>query len=160
MENLLVAVAGAVGAAVVQEAVSRGVSVVLGKRKEKASQGQYLERLLKAVKEVESVMERTAKMPITDVSLLRDRFELKRDFIEAAVLLDRRRKRQAPQGQQEISQAVVIGSSASQPSVLSVSSVIGMTKDDELCLGCDDVDRFVQFADSARNLLRCVESGC
>ncbi|CAO2046209.1 unnamed protein product [Urochloa humidicola] len=107
MENFLVAAAGAVGAAIVQEAASRGASWVLGKRKGKASQGQYLERLRKAVHEVEFMLERTAKMPITEVSLLRDRFELKQDFIKAACLLRRRRKkRQSPQGQPEILQAV------------------------------------------------------
>ncbi|CAN6244739.1 unnamed protein product [Urochloa humidicola] len=104
MENFLVAAAGAVGAAVIQEAASRGVSWVLGKRKEEASQGQYLERLRKAVHEVEFMLERTAKMPITEVSLLRGRFELKHDFFKAACLLSRRRKkRQSPQGQPEIS---------------------------------------------------------
>ncbi|CAO2039262.1 unnamed protein product [Urochloa humidicola] len=110
MENFLVAAAGAVGAAIVQEAASRGASWVLGKRKAKASQGQYLERL---------------------------RFELKHDFIKAACLLSRRRnKRRSPQGQPqpEISQA------------------------DELVLSYDDVERFEQFADSAQNILRRVES--
>lgn len=52
----MLATAGAVGAAVVQEAVSIGVSLVLGKRKEKAPQRHYLERLRKAVKEVEFML--------------------------------------------------------------------------------------------------------
>ncbi|CAL5078075.1 unnamed protein product [Urochloa decumbens] len=165
MENFLLAAAGALGAAVVQEAVSRTIPVVLGKRKDKASQGQYLERLSKAVKEVEFVLERTAKMPITEVSLLRDRFELKRDFVQAAALLDRRRKRQAPQGHQGISQAAVTGSSSSQPwvtrpAMFPVSSFISMMTKDDLRLSCDDVDRFEQFADSARKIQRDVESGC
>lgn len=57
----MLATAGAVGAAVVQEAVSIGVSLVLGKRKEKAPERHYLERLRKAVKEVEFMLERTAR---------------------------------------------------------------------------------------------------
>ncbi|CAN6170748.1 unnamed protein product [Urochloa humidicola] len=102
MDEFLVVAAGVVGAAVVQEAVSRSVSMVLGKRKEKTSQGQYVDRLRMTVKEVEFVMERTAKMPITEVSLLRDMFELKRDFIEAACLLSSRHKKR----QGEILQAL------------------------------------------------------
>ncbi|CAN6273096.1 unnamed protein product [Urochloa humidicola] len=35
-----------------------------------------------------------------------------------------------------------------------------MTKDDELVLSYDDIERFEQFADSAQNILRRVESGC
>ncbi|OEL33439.1 hypothetical protein BAE44_0005541 [Dichanthelium oligosanthes] len=35
-----------------------------------------------------------------------------------------------------------------------------MSSKDELCLSCDDVERFEQFADSARDILRDVESGC
>jgi hypothetical protein len=169
MAGYIAAVAETVAAAVVQEVVSRTVSVVLGKRKDKASQGQYMERLTKAVHEVEFVLERTGKMPITEVSLLRDRIELKRDFIEAAALVfssRRHEKRQPPQGQPEISQSVVTHSSSPHGwchAMFSVSSFIGMmtTKEDELlCLNCDDVERFEQFADSARNILRRVESGC
>jgi hypothetical protein len=169
MAGYIAAVAETVGAAVVQEVVSRTVSVVLGKRKDKASQGQYMERLTKAVHEVEFVLERTGKMPITEVSLLRDRIELKRDFIEAAALVfssRRHEKRQPPQGQPEISQSVVTHSSSPHGwchAMFSVSSFIGMmtTKEDVLlCLSCDDVERFEQFADSARNILRRVESGC
>ncbi|RLM57817.1 hypothetical protein C2845_PM18G06000 [Panicum miliaceum] len=84
MAGFMAVAAQMVGAAVVQEAVSRTISFTLGKRKEKLSQGQYLERLRKAVREVEFVLERTTKLPITEISLLRDRMELKRDFIEAA----------------------------------------------------------------------------
>jgi hypothetical protein len=163
MENFVLATAGAVGAAVVQEAVSIGVSLVLGKRKEKAPERHYLERLRKAVKEVEFMLERTAKLPITEVSLLRDRTELKGDFIEAAALLSRRHKRrQSPQGKTEISQVVTHSSSPHRwcPAVSSISSFITMTKDDELCLSCDDIERFEHMAYSAQNILRRVESAC
>ncbi|CAL5077059.1 unnamed protein product [Urochloa decumbens] len=167
MAGFITVVAEMVGAALVQEVVNRTVSSVLGKRKEKASQGQYLERLKKAVNEVEFVLERTEKMPITEVSLLRDRIELKRDFIDAAALLVRQTKRQAPQDHQDISQAeaAVTGSSSSQPwvtrpAMFPVSSFISMMTKDDLRLSCDDVDRFEQFADSARKIQRDVESGC
>ncbi|CAL5077045.1 unnamed protein product [Urochloa decumbens] len=98
MEDFMAAAAQVVGGAVLQEIVSRGASLVLGKRKDKASQGQYQERLKKAVHEVEFVLERTAKLPITEVSLLRGRIELKRDFIQAGwLLLNKNKKSKTPQ---------------------------------------------------------------
>nr|TKW30262.1 hypothetical protein SEVIR_2G024000v2 [Setaria viridis] len=165
MEDFMAVAAQVVGGAVLQEMVSRGASLVLGKRKDKASQGHYLERLRKAIHEVEFVLERTAKLPITEVSLLRDRIELKRDFIQAASLLNRNKKRQA-QGQQEISQAATSSSSSQEglvtpTSMFCFSSFISSSMiKDELWLTCDDVERFEQFADSARSILTKVESGC
>ncbi|CAL5078084.1 unnamed protein product [Urochloa decumbens] len=149
MEDFMAAAAQVVGGAVLQEIVSRGASLVLGKRKDKASQTEYQERLRKAVNEVEFILERTAKLPITEVSLLRDRIELKRDFIQAGCfLLNRHKKSKTPQG------------TATRPAAMfPVSSFIGMSKD-ELWLTCDDVEKFEQFADSARNILSHVESGC
>ncbi|KAF8713976.1 hypothetical protein HU200_027964 [Digitaria exilis] len=95
MAGFIAVVAEMVGAAVVQEAVSGAISLVLGKRKEKASQVEYLERLRKAVNVVEFVLERTAKLPITEVSLLREKIELKREFSDtaASLLTSRRKKR-------------------------------------------------------------------
>ncbi|CAL5077063.1 unnamed protein product [Urochloa decumbens] len=136
--------------AVVQELVSRGASFMLGKRKEKASQGHYLERFRKAVKDVEFVLERTAKLPITEVSLLRNRIELKRDFIQAACLLKYKNPKKRPSCPKGL---------VTQTAICSVSFLIGMSKD-ELCLSCDEVERFEQLANWARNILRDVESGC
>ncbi|CAN6202910.1 unnamed protein product [Urochloa humidicola] len=98
MDDFLAVAAQVVGGAVLQEMVSRGASLVLGKRKDKASQREYQERLKKAVHEVEFILERTAKLPITEVSLLRDRIELKRDFIQAGwLLLNKHKMSKTPQ---------------------------------------------------------------
>nr|CAB3455596.1 unnamed protein product [Digitaria exilis] len=150
-----------VGAAVVQEAVSGAISLVLGKRKEKVSQGEYLERLRKAVNVVEFVLERTAKIPITEVSLLREKIELKREFSDtAASLLTSSRKKRL-----DTSQVVALSSSphgllpTSSRAMFSVSSSIATTKD-ELWLSCDDIDRFERLAVSAQSIPTRVESGC
>nr|CAB3451816.1 unnamed protein product [Digitaria exilis] len=80
MSDFIVA---AVGGAILQDIVSRTISFALGKRKEWASHGEYLQRVRKAVQEVEFMLERTAKLPITDVSLLRQKIELKRGRVSA-----------------------------------------------------------------------------
>jgi len=101
MENFL---GQAAGVSFSQEAISRTVSSVLGKRKAKAPQGDYMERLEAAVRCMHSVLETTAKAPITEVSLLRDRIEL-----EAKGVLNKHEKQQAhqeDQQQQEITQAI------------------------------------------------------
>lgn len=167
MEEFMAAAAQVVGGAVLQEIVSRGASLVLGKRKDKASQGHYLERLNKAVHEVEFILDRTAKLPITEVSLLRDRIELKRDFIQSPCLLinKQHKKSKTSQGQQDTLRAVTCSSShpqgllATRSAMFLVSSFIAASKDD-LWLSSDVVERFEQFADSARNILTRVESSC
>ncbi|KAF8713975.1 hypothetical protein HU200_027963 [Digitaria exilis] len=162
MSDLVVAAGQMVAGAVVQEFVSRAVSLVLGKRKDKASQGEYLDRLQKAVHEVEFMQERTAKLAITEISLLRQKIELKRQFMEAAacLLTSRRKKRQ-----QETSQVVALSPTphgllpTSSGAMFPVSSFIATAKD-ELRLSCDDVERFERLAVSARSILTDVQSGC
>jgi hypothetical protein len=59
-----------VGSADVQEAVGRISSFKLGKRKDKASEGHSIERLEMALSELGFSLEKSVKLPITDVSLL------------------------------------------------------------------------------------------
>nr|CAB3451815.1 unnamed protein product [Digitaria exilis] len=107
------------------------------------------------------MLERTAKLSITDVSLLRQKIELKREFTEAAAcLLNSRRKKL-----QETSQVVARSSSphglspTSSGAMFPVSSFIATAKD-ELRLSCNDVERFERLAVSARSILTDVQSGC
>jgi hypothetical protein len=76
-----------VGSAIVQEGMSRAVSFMLGKYMEKASEGHNAERLEMALSELEFALERTAKLPITEASLLRRRKLLKRGYVEGIDLL-------------------------------------------------------------------------
>ncbi|KAG2639661.1 hypothetical protein PVAP13_2KG023900 [Panicum virgatum] len=62
-----------VGSAVIQEAVSRVSSFVLGKREDKEPKGRIIERLEMALAELEFALERSVKLPITDISLLHRR---------------------------------------------------------------------------------------
>ncbi|TVU40819.1 hypothetical protein EJB05_14298, partial [Eragrostis curvula] len=84
-----------VGTALAQEVVSRAVSFVLGNI-EKASQdhkAHKAERLEIAVSELEFALERTGKLPITDLSLLHRRKMFKRAYIEGTGLLNKHKQK-------------------------------------------------------------------
>nr|CAB3456745.1 unnamed protein product [Digitaria exilis] len=96
-----------VGSVLVQEGLSKAVSFVLGKREEKASEAVNAERLEMAVSELAFALERTAKLPVTDVSLLHRRKMIRRAYLEGTELLNKHRSSQQPlqvQGQEEIGQ--------------------------------------------------------
>ncbi|CAL5091685.1 unnamed protein product [Urochloa decumbens] len=140
-----------VGSAVIQEVVSRVSSFVLGKRKDKESKGHMIERLEMALAELDFALERSMKLPITDVSLLRRRNMITQGYVEAAILLDKH-KRQSQQEDQRI-EWISHGRSL-------YLSLMGLNKDESLCLSSSDVQRFEWFADCASKFVRDVESGC
>ncbi|KAK3126497.1 hypothetical protein QOZ80_7AG0557500 [Eleusine coracana subsp. coracana] len=77
------------GSALVQEAVSRVSSFVFSKREERAPLEHIVERLEMALSELEFTLERSAKLPITDVALLRRRKLFKRAYEEASDVLNK-----------------------------------------------------------------------
>ncbi|RLM85372.1 hypothetical protein C2845_PM04G20490 [Panicum miliaceum] len=81
------------GSPVVQEAISRVSSFISSKREEEASREHNIERLEMASTELELAIERSGKLPITDVSLLRRRKILKRALEECSDILHRCKQR-------------------------------------------------------------------
>ncbi|CAM0145202.1 unnamed protein product [Urochloa decumbens] len=141
-----------VGSAVIQEVVSRVSSFVLGKRKDnKESKGHIIERIEMALPELEFALEISMKLPITDVSLLHRRNMIKQGCMEAAILLDKH-KRQSQQEDQRIGW-ISHGRSL-------YLSLMGLNKDESVCLSSSDIQRFEWFADCASKFVRDVESGC
>ncbi|XP_062188118.1 uncharacterized protein LOC133891418 [Phragmites australis] len=146
--------------AVVQEGVSRSISYVLGKRKERTSGGHIAERLEMALTTLGLALEMSAKLPITDVWLLHRRKMLKRAYDEAADLLNRHKQQALQQDQEDTG---VTSSSfpkrwlacARKPSIL---SLIGL-RTDETRLSCSDVGRFEMFADWADKFVKKVVYG-
>ncbi|KAG2639683.1 hypothetical protein PVAP13_2KG028664 [Panicum virgatum] len=138
--------------AFVQEIVSRAVSFVLDKREEKASESHSLERLEMALSELQFSLERTANLPITDISLLQRRKVLKLAYINGTDLLDKHR-RQALQKDQDIRQGIKRKRLWIPPAKNLVTSSFSS-------LNRDDVRRFEWFADCAGKFVRDVESGC
>ncbi|KAG2631361.1 hypothetical protein PVAP13_2NG206544 [Panicum virgatum] len=146
--------------AVVQETVSRVSSFIFNKHEEKVSKGHNLERLEMAHTELELAIERSSKLPITDVALLRRRKILKRALNECGdVLL--RYKLQAIEDEE--SQQGVMVTHPSFPKRIayatksSIAHLFGLAKDGPSGL---DVQRFEWFAGCAGKLVKDLESGC
>jgi len=142
--------------ALVQETVSRGVSFVLGKREEKASQGHLMERLEMAVSQLEFALERAQELRIRHLSLICRRKQIKSAYVEATELLDKHKQQQAVPAGQELQDAHGVKKRKlwviSAKNMLTTSSFAG--------LSTDDVRRFELYADFADKFVRDVESGC
>lgn len=140
--------------ALVQEAVSRAISSVLGRLEEKDSQRHIRERLQMAANELELALERSAKLPITDVSLLQRRKMIKCAYLEAAQLLDKHEQEAlVPAGQE----GKVLGTKRKH---WIISGVMSQATSSLCGLKMEDVRRFERFADCAGKFVRDVESGC
>jgi len=150
-----------VASAFVQETVSRVTSYLFSKLDDKveASRGHYAERLEMAHTELELALERSARMPITDVSLLRRRKLLERAFEDCEYLLHRCSKQQATDiSEMEQPATNSFTKRIAQVTQSSISSYFaGFCKDST---GCSDVRRFEWLAECANRFLKDVESGC
>lgn len=144
--------------AVVQEAVSRGVSFVFGKREEeeKTPEAHTMDRLEMAASDLELALERSAKLPITDVSLIRRRNKIKRGYVEAMELLDKHKQAAAASAGREREQ-ITQGVKRRRPWGFCTKNT-SATSSGALTTG--HVRRFEWFAACASKFVRDVESGC
>lgn len=144
--------------AVVQEAVSRGVSFVFGKREEeeKTPEAHTMDRLEMAASDLELALERSAKLPITDVSLIRRRKKIKRAYVEAMELLDKHKQAAAASAGREREQ-ITQGVKRRRPWGFCTKNT-SATSSGALTTG--HVRRFEWFAACASKFVRDVESGC
>ncbi|KAL6880267.1 hypothetical protein ACP4OV_011832 [Aristida adscensionis] len=144
--------------ALVQEGVSGVSSYVSSKLKEKASTPHMVLRLEMALSQLEFSLERTGKMPITYVSLLRRRKLIKQAYIDGTNILNKH-KMQLVEGNKETRQ-LATGSSFLEwvihAAKLSVSSLIGLEKG---YLTSSVVQMFEYYADCAAKFVTEVESG-
>nr|XP_034569366.1 uncharacterized protein LOC117833877 [Setaria viridis] len=123
-----------------------------------ASTGHHNERLEMAHTELELALERSARMPITDVSLLRRRKLLERAFKDCGDLLHRCIKQQT-MDVIEFEQPVRHSSKwILHVTQSSVSSYFTWLRKDNI--SCSDVRRNEWFAECTNHFLRDVESGC
>ncbi|KAF8783616.1 hypothetical protein HU200_000469 [Digitaria exilis] len=148
------------GSAVVQEAISRVTSIIFVKREEKESRKHNIEKLEMAHTELELAIERSGKLPITDVSLLRRRKILKRAYKECSDVLHRC-KHQA-QEDEDIEGGFTPSDSSfakriARATESSFAYFFPTGKDD---LSSSNVRRFGWLADCASKFVRDVESGC
>ncbi|WVZ61693.1 hypothetical protein U9M48_011526 [Paspalum notatum var. saurae] len=135
------------------EAVSRGFSFAWGKcESKKLSQGHMMERLEMAVSELELALERSVKLPITDVSLLQRRKMIKCAYVQAMELLDKHKQQAVFASQEQISPGVKRKRWIFHAKNVPIASFAS--------LNTDDVRRFEWYADCAGKFVRDVESGC
>jgi hypothetical protein len=92
--------------AIVEEAVSRGVSFVLSKREEKASQGRIMEKLEMADNQMEHALERSHELPIRYISLLQHRKMIKRAYVQAMELLNKYKQQAVRAVEEDIARGV------------------------------------------------------
>ncbi|KAL6647137.1 hypothetical protein ACP70R_014574 [Stipagrostis hirtigluma subsp. patula] len=156
----LLHMAGVLVSAIVQEVISRVSSIIFSKCIEKTSRDHNFERLEMANTELERAIERSSKLSITDVSLLRRRKILKRAFKECSDVLQRC-KEQA-QENEEVGQGLIQTNSSFPKRIAHATkssiAYLFTPKKDLLC--CSNVQRFEWFADCASKFVRDVESGC
>ncbi|GJN10406.1 hypothetical protein PR202_ga28496 [Eleusine coracana subsp. coracana] len=148
-----------VRSAFVQDAVSRVSTYIFSKCEEKASTGGDIERLEMAHSELELALERTGKLPITDVSLLRRRKILKRAFEECSDVLHKCKI--LVQEDEGVEQGRTVMHSFPQRIAHATKSSIAYlfaTGKNTMC--CSHVGRFEWLADCAGKFVRDVESGC
>ncbi|XP_062186365.1 uncharacterized protein LOC133889954 isoform X2 [Phragmites australis] len=147
---------GVVASAVAQEGVSGVSSYISNKLEEKASAGHGIQRLEMLLSQVEFVLERTGKVPITYISLLRRRKVIERAYNEGTSLLN---KHKHGIGQEVTRSSVpflerIIGRARNS----SMSSLLGLSKEEHLSSSV--VRRYEWLADCAEKFVIDVESGC
>jgi hypothetical protein len=151
-----------VGSAVVQETVSRITSYLFSKcdyDKIAGFTGHDIERLEMAHTELEFALERSARMPIMDVSLLRRRKLLERAFKDCGDLLHRCIKQQTMNVIDfEQPERHSFPKWIAQVTQSSLSSYFTRFRKDNM--SCSDVRKYEWFAECANRFLRDVESGC
>lgn len=138
-----------VTSAVVQEVVSGAFSSMRNSHEESASQSHVLEILKMAYLELKFALERSRKMPITEVSLLQQRMMLKLAFEECRDLLHKHEgeERRVPS----------LSPSVPRRIMLAVGTFFS-TGNGLITRSC--VTRFEWFAEKANKFVRDVESGC
>lgn len=148
-----------VASTVVQEVLGGAVSYLSGNR-EKVSERHNLEKLEMAHAQLEHALERSSKLPITDVSLLRQRRMFKRAYEECSEVVEKCKVRILEVAEEQgvthsyFPKQFVQAVKAMKSYVL---SFLGMNK--QYLLSCSHVRRFEWFAKKAGKFARDVETG-
>jgi hypothetical protein len=151
-----------VGSCVVQEMVSRAISRVLSKPDDKAA--STMERLEMAHSGLELALERSSKLPITDVSLLRQRKMFKRAHEECGHVLYKHKLRVIQDEEEEAKKGVTPAFTSPASYTRKIIHIVksyflGPVADESSCSD-SSVGRFEWLADKAAKFVRDVETGC
>ncbi|CAL4930877.1 unnamed protein product [Urochloa decumbens] len=144
-----------VASALAQEGVSRASSYLSAKLEDTASVTHNLARLEMALSRLEFALERTARMPITHVSLLRRVKMLKSAHAEGTALLN---KHKLGQEARAVTRRYPFLEWIDRARNFPISSLLGIIKDH--CLSSTAVQTFEWYADCAEQFVADVETGC
>jgi hypothetical protein len=150
--------AGMVGSAVVQEVVSGGFSLMRNNHEEMAYQSHLIERLKWAHLELEFALERTQRMPMIEVSLLKMRMMIKQAFQESRDLLYKQQTLRANLEEGGTEQGVTTLASSLPNRIMHAVKPFFGTEKGSISGSC--VRRFEMFAQKTDKFVRDVESGC
>ncbi|CAD6221480.1 unnamed protein product [Miscanthus lutarioriparius] len=148
----------ALPSAVAEEGVRKVFSYISTKVEDKASRADTIARLEIALARLGIALEKTGRIPITYVSLLRSRKDIKGVYMEGTELLNKHKK---PQDEND-GHVVVRSSSyfqwiADRAANFSISSLVGLGKEK---LSSSVAQKFERYADWAEKFVAEVESGC
>ncbi|XP_047052128.1 uncharacterized protein LOC124657657 [Lolium rigidum] len=146
-----------VGSAVVQEVVSGAFSFMRNTHEEMVSQSHLIERLKWAHLELEFALERTQRMPMIEVSLLKMRMMIKQAFEESRDLLYKQQTLPVNLEEGGTEQGVTLAPSLPNRIMHAVKPFFG-TEKGSISGSC--VRRFEMFAQKTDKFVRDVESGC
>ncbi|CAD6221479.1 unnamed protein product [Miscanthus lutarioriparius] len=147
----------ALPSAIIEEGVSKVFSYISTKVEDKASRADTIARLEIALARLDIALEKTGRIPITYVSLLRSRKDINGVYMEGTELLN---KHKMPQDEND-GHVVVRSSSylqwiADRAANFSISSLVGLGKE-KLSSSVEKIER---YADWAEKFVAEVESGC
>jgi hypothetical protein len=145
-----------VGSAVVQEVVSGGFSLMRNNHEEMAYQSHLIERLKWAHLELEFALERTQRMPMIEVSLLKMRMMIKQAFQESRDLLYKQQTLRANLEEGGTEQGVTLAPSLLNRIMHAVKPFFA-TEKGSISGPC--VRRFEMFAQKTDKFVRDVQSG-
>ncbi|XP_066392996.1 uncharacterized protein [Miscanthus floridulus] len=149
----------ALPSAIAKEGVNKVFSYISTKVEDKASRADTITRLEIALARLDIALEKTGRIPITYVSLLRSRKDIKGVYMEGTELLNKHKK---PQDEND-GHVVVRSSSyfqwiADRAANFSISSLVGLGTEKKLSSSV--AQKFERYADWAEKFVAEVESGC
>jgi hypothetical protein len=148
----------ALSSAVIEQSTSKVFSYISTKIEDKASRADTVARLEIAPSRLDIALEKTGRIPITYVSLLRSRKVLKSVYTKGIDLLNKHKQQEENDGHVVVRSSSYLQWIADRAANFSISSLVGLGKEKKLSSSVAQI--FERYADWAEKIVADVESGC